>query len=591
MKKMYAFLTAMIVAVTAFAAPLDLSKAHSQLTPEGKRVLNERMLQAKSQGFSALPEGLEELGTRTYENADHIYTLRFMKEVDENQWWRILRWNDEQGNPIQLQSFEEFPFYNVMVLLAGYSKTTGQLDTYLPFFTFWPCVYWHSQRWEIAGDIPEDQIDYSLTSISALCEGTDFGFCNKFRECVTTPDGGMSPNPYMNEDGTGIEAWAILCALWGKDAGAVLSYPGAKDVTTVQSSSNIMEYTFRDYLPETGEINIGLKYPLLITTDSGTSRNVTLQVAYNGTCRVDFEQRNLKYEATALEIFNTGVVDDMKMGNDNPYYYEWGPLTRYYMNGVLNEYIEVKYPADMKKYNENEVKFVFKEDAPASVQVGPAGTSYFYGALYSAPDSKTINNQLWKVIKPSFKWDEYMMSYVTGFVPEAGTAIPSYTATVVDENGNPEEVPEQTYPQKDGLVVFYEGDNESPMENGAVKSSTTEGFNIAGVDLANNNVNIYFKGKIKFHNDPENAGSYEEIDAIGEGASVDEVVVVENAAIQVVDGKVVINAVENAEVSVYNVNGMLVKTVSLAKGENVALELGNGIFVVKAGNDVKKVVL
>ena len=165
-----------------------------------------------------------------------------------------------------------------------------------------------------------------------------------------------------------------------------------------------------------------------------------------------------------------------------------------------------------------------------------------------------------------------------------------YTFNVYDDEGKPVEDIQETYPTYDGFYIWYKGDNESPMPGGVIASNTTNGFEVVGNDLMNNNIVINYKEKIKYHKDPSNAKAYEEIDAVGTAEDV-ETIVADNAQIRVENGNLIINATENVEVFVYNVNGMLVKALNLVKGDNANVALGNGIFVVKAGNETKKVVL
>lgn len=593
MKKLYAFLSAFLVAAVAMAAPANLPKFNVQLTPEGKKALTERAAQLMTpDGKFIVPEE-NVLGTRSYTVGNMIYTLRFVHD-EQIEWYKVLTFtNPETGQPIPPEevTFEYYPFYNVLVLMVGYDTSKdGDLSTYLPFYTFWPCHYYFDQRYEFAGEeIPDDEVDYSLVSISDLCEGAKSGYCNRFREGVMTSDGGFNPNPIMN--GNDVEAWNILPGAIGASLGSDYYYNGVDGASTYQDGSLVMEYVFKDYLAETNEINASFKYPLVYPTGTGGSRKVTLNIAYNGTCRVDFEPTTYDIKATELHIFNTGEASTDILGVANDPYpdHEWGPLTRYRVYASLSEYIAVRYPDEMKTFNQNQIGFQFKEGVASSIQVSPDAQCYYYGSLYSAADSKSPENQTWNFLTPSYSYDDFFQIYILDMYPVAGSAITYYTMNVYDDDDNPVVINE-TYPQYDGSIVFWKGDNESPMGGGVVKTNTKNGFELVGKDLTNNTIFIHFDGKIKYHDDPKNATAYKEIDSVGDEAKVEEIAV-EGAQINVVDGQVIINATADAEVAVYNVNGMLVKALSLVKGENAAIELANGIYIVKVGNEVKKVVL
>lgn len=593
MKKLYALLASVLVAISAMAAPVDFTKVKASLTPQGERAIKERLSKITPMQNFIVPEE-DVIGTRSYTIGSMIYTMRMMRDT-ENEWYRVLQFIDPTtGLPIPPEdmTFEDYPFYNVVVVLSGYDLSkNGELTIFLPFMTFWPCNYYHHQQYQYPGAIPEDEVDYGMVSLEEFCQGAENGYCNVFRECVTYSDGGFNPNPYMVGTSSEVEAWSILNSNVCKSAGAEFMYDGV-DCDTYQSGSTIMEWVFRNYLPQTEEFAASFGYPLQFTTASGSSRKVTLNVAFNGTIRTDFTTGYYDLAATEVEIFNTGVMSTKTMGARDPYAEEWGPLTRYYVYGSLSEYLSVDYPSDMNEYNSAQVGFKFKEDTPAEVQLDPESRSYILGALYSAADSKSPENQTWTVAYPSYSFDDFLQVYALDMKPEAGVAIPNYSIGVYDEEGNPQPVPQETYPSYDGFTIYWNGNSESPMSGTKIATNTEIGFNIGGWDQYNNRLNVTYAGKIKYHGNPTDATAYEELDAIGtNGQSVSEVLANDEAAIKVLDGVVYINAVADTEVAVYTVNGMLVKNLKLAKGQNVALELGNGLYVVKAGNEVKKVVL
>ena len=592
MKKIYAFLASALVALTSVAAPMDLSKATARFTDEGRQAIEQRASQLAVADKMILPEGMELLGTRSYKIGNMLYTLRFMLET-ENEWYKVLSFVDPNTGELMDPSnmtFADFPWYNVFVLVAGYDTSKGgELVTYLPFYTFWPCKYYHSQQYERAGEsIPDDEIDYSMVSLTDMVNGIEKGYCNKFREGQDVGNGGFNPNPYMN--GSEIEAFSIITSTFGQLIGCSYMYNGTEGASTYQDGSNIMEYVFRDYNEDTKEIMCSLKYPLVYPTSNGGSRKITLNIAYNGTCRVDFEPQDYNLTGYDVHIFNTGVIKDNDLKGANPYFNPWGPLTRYRVYGALNDLIMVNVADDLTTWNENKVGFQFKESATADEQTDPESQSYFQGTLYSAADAASPENQKWTVATPSYTYSDLFGMYFQEMVPEAGSAIPMYTFNVYDDEGKPVEDIQETYPTYDGFYIWYKGDNESPMPGGVIASNTTNGFEVVGNDLMNNNIVINYKEKIKYHKDPSNAKAYEEIDAVGTAEDV-ETIVADNAQIRVENGNLIINATENVEVFVYNVNGMLVKALNLVKGDNANVALGNGIFVVKAGNETKKVVL
>ncbi|MCM1291537.1 MAG: hypothetical protein NC201_04940 [Prevotella sp.] len=588
MKKFYALFASALVAASAFAAPKDLMNCKATLSPEGARQLHETALRYAPNGNFVVPEE-NVLATREYEINGLIYTLRFVHE-EENDWWKVLTFNNDKGEVVDAESIADYPFVNVMVLLSCYDSSKGGTNTlYLPFYTVWPTVYTHSQRFEIDASFPEEDYDYSVAGLAALAQGKALGYCNKFKECENLGPGMFQPNPYLTSDGKGYEAYVIMSGdLCTQIAGVEYKFQDFTNVTTYQDANNIMEYEVRDYDDQTHEINFYYNCPLIYNKTANTTGKQSVRIVYNGVCRTDFEPTNLEYTIHDLHIFNTGVKKDTD--KDNPYSEPWGPLTRYYMYGALNEYLNINYPADMTDFSQELVGFMFKEDTAPAIQLSPIGQSMLYGALYSAADSKTFENQQWSMLTPGYTYNKDYQTFFQTMYPVAGSCIPSYRVAALYDDGTMGPIIDEMYPEVDGLTCYYQSDNEAPMEGTLIKSNTTKGFEINGLDMFRNRVDFTYQGNIKFHGDPKNAAAYTEVSAMGENDNV-ETVAVENASILVQDGVVYVNATADTSVAVYAVNGTLVKALELKAGENTAIELGNGIYIVKAGNDVKKVVL
>lgn len=590
MKKLYAILAAAIVAVGAFVADAAAPKLPQAIvTPETRLTLQKRAEQVSK--MAEFTPGTELIGTRSYTVGNMLYTLRFIRDT-ENEWYKVLSFiNPDTGKPFEPGevTFDYFPFYNIMMVLVGYDISKGQPDlaTYLPFYTVWPCYYYFSQYYENAGEeIPVDQRNLDIVSIEDLCNAAGKGFCGTFREWREV-NGGYNPNPYLNADNE-IEAWSITSGGFMKEvAGATLMFNGS-DCTTFNSGNQIMEWIFRGYLPETDELSVGLKYPLMYKTSTGADRQTTLNVAFQGTYRQDIEPVSIVSDITDTHIFYTGEASSKTFGKKDPYILDsWGPLDRYYIFASMSEYIRVNIPLDLKEFNQDQIGFIFTDNAPAEVQLDPESQSYIFGSLYLSTGSQKPYGEY---TMPAV---EYIVDPVWGAMlktkPEPNTIIPAYTIAVFDDKGN--QLPaDDSYVELDGLNVVYLGGNQNLLAGAKGVVGGKKGIEFAGTDLYNNTFLASTTGKFKFHADPKNVQAFEELDAVGDYNGAENIVDAENAIIAA-DGKVIVNAANDIEVNVYTLDGVAVKSVVVKGGNAAVIELGNGLYIVKAGNDVKKVVL
>lgn len=590
MKKLYAILACAIMVLGAFMA--DAATKHYQpiVTPEAQMLLTKRAYEvSKTAEFTP---GTELIGTRSYTTGNMLYTLRFIRDY-ENEWYKVLVFVDPDTGeqiPVADNKFTDFPFYTVMMVLVGYDISTGQatMDTYLPFYTVWPSKYWFSQQYEVAGEpIPEDERDYSMVTIDELCNAKAKGLCGLFREWKEI-NGGFNPSPYLNSNNE-IEAWCITSGGFMKESvGAQLIFKN-QECTTYTSGNQIMEWDFRGYLEETGEISVGLKYPLQFQTSTGSTRQQTLNVAYQGTYRSDLVPVTINTEMSDVHIFYTGEASSKIFGNKDPYLFsQWGPLDRYYMFAPLADYIDVKLPADLKEFNQDKIGFIFNDKADAQVQLDPESQSYIFGTYYQKTGSGKPTGH-YTMLAPEYEYDP-VWGYILSTKPEAGTLIPAYSVAVYDKDGKPVNV-DTSYIELDGFNVVYLGGNQNLVAGAQSVIGSKKGIEVVGTDLYDNTFTANFSGKYKFHADPKNVQAFEEVESIGELEGVDEVTVNAENNIFVADGKVLVNATKDIEVIVYTLDGVAVKALNVKAGDLETIELGKGLYIVKAGNDVVKVAL
>ena len=102
---------------------------------------------------------------------------------------------------------------------------------------------------------------------------------------------------------------------------------------------------------------------------------------------------------------------------------------------------------------------------------------------------------------------------------------------------------------------------------------------------------------VVYHYNPENINDTKTIPAVGSmvvengGSGVKEVLAEGNFNVSAHNGAISVMAGENGRVSIYSINGQLVKSVDAKAGQTVNVEAAKGLYIVKAGKKAVKVVL
>jgi hypothetical protein len=284
-----------------------------------------------------------------------------------------------------------------------------------------------------------------------------------------------------------------------------------------------------------------------------------------------FDPKNINFGLGEVHIVNTGKADQ-----DSIEYYdkeEWGPLTRYYML-VCGENLT---------YTNGWSASEMPSRPYLADGASTADANWFYGALYSAADSENPYD-LWTMT--TFTFAQSGNQYVTDDAPEAGEMIYGGYNSLIP--WSPEDGTRMVYKG----YYYYPDVSDVPTQAGC---GTTVGFGLIGKDIYRNNLNLSSDAQVYYHYDSTDYTKVKMINSVGElvlgNSKVDELVADTNkATISVAGGIVNVTMAEAGQIAVYNVAGALVKNVKAAAG-TTSFELGKGLYIVKAGKQVAKVIL
>lgn len=142
-------------------------------------------------------------------------------------------------------------------------------------------------------------------------------------------------------------------------------------------------------------------------------------------------------------------------------------------------------------------------------------------------------------------------------------------------------------------------DDAKETYNPFVMLGTTAGFGYKGLSTYNCTYTVSYKGNVVYHYDPTDYLKTKTVPAVGTlapGKGWDGVEAIfndgeNNFNVNAANGMINV-AVENAAmVNVYNMAGMIVKSVKANAGQTVNVEVANGIYIVKVGAKSVKVAL
>jgi hypothetical protein len=342
---------------------------------------------------------------------------------------------------------------------------------------------------------------------------------------------------------------------------------------------------FSNFDEETISIDAALEGGATTTVNGSAyaSYNIPFSGEFNNRGMIEGITKNI--EIGEVHIINTGIAN---YDNVETYDVDWdADLTRYYIMGCHPSLTIRDDAFSTDTYTTTGALSALQEDYTYQ---------FFYGAVYSAADATDPLN-IWKghyinVQKGAF-------SYETTNAPVADS--------FVYGGWNSTYAPFCNY---DGLRIidqdhylFLDIDEDmAEDEKPIIMNGTTDGFGVAGINNYSEYTKLHFNGDIIYHYDSNDYTKTRTLASVGSLATPAmwggdsngvQTVLGNNANTNVTTSNGAVNVTVDADtvVVIYNVAGQAVKSVNVAAGQTKTIALGNGLYIVKAGNNAVKVAL
>lgn len=556
---------------TAVAAvlPNGIDTRDLKLTPEGAQMVS--TMHAKAAAGVDITVGQKKLIHKIY--SDNVYDWELIVATNSQNWYEVLQKND--GSKI---TFEEMPYYWVNYILFAKRKADEKQVTALQIPLMWPTYFWWEQsKAPLAAGLnpfeaikPED-MDLSIVTNIELFEATAAEQLGKSFYYSGEPD------PYFGDNtNSWIGFYPIAPNYWYPGGeGWPQTYNGAETALKDgdQTKNSLIEFTSWD--PE--ERTYQLENTLFFENGS------TLNLNFNGEARMmGFVKEH--YEVpflTAPHVVYVGEEDGKTLDLDNMYESsDWGPFTKFFVLGGTGG-CEAVVRNGQNVFNQDWTSAMGIARVEADSEFG-----YYSGYLFKPANTKATDPYGWWDMKdPNIEYNDRTGNYMgNDMEPRLNQLMPagyndSYMPWSSTDDGDCFYlVNEGYYTYLAPYTRFCIGDKE-------------QGLFLYGTDNYGNTYHGSYAGNIVLHTDPKDLSKTTEIPAISDIDAVEGVAAAEGAKIIAGNGVVSVVAEEDVNVAVYNLAGACVKASDLKAGNSMVIELEDGIYVVKAGNAVKKVVL
>lgn len=609
MKKIFTFASAALVAAAAVAAP-KASMLKAEMTPEAQQKFASHIAMIQNKDLASI-DG-EIIGKRTCQVGNLIwdmYAIRTGKVVDN------ITFTGENGEEVKA-TFDEFPLYAVEYCIEATNATTGAGVSMIASMLFWPseyyrqCFTWEGPWSETTGsngkvyyDIPVEYRNYEIVPFEDLVgENSVLAAPFKFTGYVAPF---AYPNPENEKQYVQIENYQML------NYGG-LSYNNRDiSITTdfdpkTMGGNAVPTVTFQEYDSSDEYMLIDNKYYFAyVTLDAngnvtGTNGNGQMTLTYDGEgFTKGFGPRTYDIDLVTFHLFNAGLFDE-----DNNAFYEYTadeePLQQYFIKfgndqiqgiGVgggndrdqILEEIEED-PSFQNVIADNDYyKFLVGEGFDENQ------CYYGQGYLFSAAESQPTNCQ----------WDiKYAEEHTYGggrkvydyLIPEAGMFV-SY-----NEFSSVSPRVRSAWAKTYGLQVIQRGKYllEPENEGAYIANNTPDGLIIRFRDDADNVVNLHASNYV-YHSNAEDVRDEQEMSAVG--TFTPDVAVKSifgskgGVKVAARNGMISIESMEAGNVAVYTMDGALVNAAKTNGVATLNIPAAKGMYIVKVGNETRKVVL
>lgn len=562
MRKITTLLALGALATSAFATTLPGVKGQLEdykLTAEGQQMINTMHAQLNAGLDVTELNGMQRVVKKSYEDNTYVWEINML--VNSTNWYEVLQYSDGT-NP----TFYDMPYYWVYYVLQGTRKADSKRVTVLQVPLMWPTMY----MWEQNADpqLPNDERNMDLVTATQMFEATE-----GMQRGKSFIYDGQAGAYYGDSSQTWLGFFPIAPNSWYGGDGWPMLYNGAE--TTLKDGDDTkfsqIDLTTMDSEEKTYHFDNTFYF----------ANNSTLNLSYNGEARMmGFVKEN--YEINFLNephVIYTGVESAESLGWDNNYDdTTWGPFSKFFIIAPTDDCF-VGYVTEDRKWD---------QDWQSVLGIGNNSPDNGYGYVTASlfKEAETANDDpygYWNLFVPTIETSDKGTYLGNNMVPALHRLIPT--------GYNAQYMPWADMETGDGITfvlknyyTFFEGGTR------LVIGDKADGFLLYGYDNYGNYYKGTYNGDIIMHYNPADLNEYKNIPAVG---SIDGVKAVKatDANILVNGGIITVLAGEELTASVFTLDGQMVKSAPVKAGEVLDIRADKGIYVVKAGNLVKKVVL
>lgn len=588
MKKLFT-LASVMLALTATAAPKMHSLEGAVLNPEAQQRMATNLALLQNNQIESI-EG-DVIAKRTYYVGNWEYDLsmivtgNFIDMVSFQQW-----------DP----TFDDLPTKAVEYYLQGYNTATSK-ETAIAILVGWPTRYYEQlMTWEgpweevrdddgeINYDIPVADRNYEIVPIAEMLPGNPLaarimatGYASPLTRNAETADERQWAGPY---------SWPCLGFNGLQENGADITLTSDWSFENQNGDTTFVEIQDYSYDSDSDEEYILASNHFYFTKGVNKSN---LDLEYDGTFVSNgFIPRDYNIEVAEMHLFNAGNLTE-----DNSLFYEMpedGNELQQYLMMFTNSEATVgvskndseSVTADPTFENccvDNNYWRFFLASQDSDISKMFFGKGYLFSAEGAAPTSCQWNlaeaeNHTFQILGKDVEVEDYL-------IPEANMFV-QYGLTGANGNRSGWASDYGTWTNKGNQLML------SAFSNGIMANSTPEGFMVSYMTKNNDTVHFTFNQPIVYHSNYDDTTQYEDLSPVGDFTpNTDSVKALFNnngVKVSARNGMIFVESMNAENVMVYSLNGGLVKA---SNGRNVIVNAPKGMYIVKVGKEVRKVVL
>lgn len=564
MRKLFTLLTlGAALCTTASAVVFPGTKVDMddlRLSPEGMQKMQTMNAQAKTGILEAQNSNSQKVVMKSYSDARYTYELVLL---NPNERWCDLLLTDAGKNP----EFREFPFYVVYYQLMAYNlgDEDGDPVTAMSLPLCWPSQFLWAQSNKsnkYGDDIPESEINPAIVSIDDLANADP---SERGKGFIYDNNAGMYFNGSTDEF---IAYFPIAPNTWMGDYNILFRGEKVELMKGDANKRSQIYFTSMDDAIDTYQIASQLYF----------DNDAQLALEYDGDIRQQgFKAFSYIYNVYNIAVVNMGQESAKSLGWDNQFYSDsWGPVTKFCV--VFAQDSEIV-PEENVTAFARPIWSTFNINNEAQ----KVPQNYANGFVYGEANA-TSPHGIYKIVEPKVTYDKFGEVENIDIAPAPGVMLPyGYSSNLM---------PWSSGDDFNSFIPICDQYGVGLREPSTLMLGCTDGSHFYGYDRYNNYYQMDCTGNISYYPDCNDLTKVETISAVGTLINgVDEVA--DNASFKVVAGNGVINVVadKDAEVAVYSLAGALVKAAGVKAGAALNVNVEKGIYLVKVGKNVKKVVL